>query len=263
MSDIFIIEGLSLDEKKSRIIGWSENTILDIRQAIIDQKVVILKGLISKSRSISLRNSVIDFWEGTDPEVQKVITSSSPNYHRIDNSPEKSQVKMVSHNYFSYYWNNDVCGENNILKAMTKFRNVIACLDEGYTIDSIEGDWITNPVLFHYPPGGGKLNKHVDPKMKQFCTILCSLCKKGDDFSDGGAFVEKDEKIYLDDKLSYGDMYLFDPTMVHGVDPIDSKSDLDWTSRKGRFVLIPGLVQVKSLLGSKTEGLKDIDVNPL
>jgi hypothetical protein len=259
MSEVVIFRGLSLDEENSKIIGWNENNIRSIRQAIREQKVVIIKSVITKNRSLSVRNSIINFWKNIKPEVQKNINSSSPNYHRVDDNPEKSAVKMVCHNYVSYYWNNDVCGENNILKAMTKFRNIIACLDEDFTIDSIEGDWITNPMLFHYPPGGGGLNKHADPKTKQFCTILCSLSKKGSDFSEGGAYIEKNEKINLEDELSYGDLFLFDPTIAHGVDPIDPKIDLDWSSRKGRFVLIPALIQVKSLSGFKIEGLKDLE----
>ncbi len=261
MSDILEIEDLSLDEETSRITGGGDNLIKNVRQAITDKKVVILRNLICKTRALSIRNSILDFWAGTEPEVQKVLNNKSPNYHRIDNNPEKSQVKMVSHNYVSYYWNKDVCGENSIFKAMSRFRNLVAGLDEEFTVNAIEGDWITVPVMYHYPPGGGKINKHADPKTKQFCTMLCSLSKKGEDFESGGSYIEKDEKICVEDELSYGDMFLMDPTTVHGVDPIDADLDLDWSSRQGRYVLNPALVQVKSLHGVKVKGLKDLEAN--
>ena len=259
MSDIMTIEGLFIDEKNSTIVGVNEDLILKVRQAITAKKVVILKKVLSKTRAISLRSSILDFWKDVEPGVQKVIDNTSPNYHRVDNNPEKSQVKMVAHNYVSYYWNNDVCGENSVFRAMSKFRNLVAGLDENFTVNSIEGDWITVPVMYHYPPGGGKINKHADPKTKQFCTMLCSLSKKGDDFDTGGSYVEKNQKICVEDSMSYGDMFLMDPTTVHGVDPIDPDLDLDWSSRKGRFVLNPALVQVKSLHGVKVKGLKDLD----
>ncbi len=261
MSDYFIIEELALDEEKAVITGYDKSLISDIRKAIIDQKVVILKNLIDKERCISMRNSIIDFYEDIDPCVLDYIDNSSPNYHRIDNNPEKSQVKSICHNYFSFYWNEDVCGETNFFKAMSRFRNTVANLDENFTIDSIEGDWITVPTLFHYPSGGGKINKHADPKTKQFCTILCSLSQKGDDFYEGGSYVEKNEKIDTERDISYGDMFLFDPSMAHGVDPIDPDQKLDWKSRKGRYVFIPGLVRVKSLTGTKSEETIDYEAN--
>ena len=261
MSDYLIIEGLKLDEDRSVISGYNENLIKEIRKAIIDQKVVILKNLIDKEKCIFLRNSILDFYKNIKPRLLDDINNSSPNYHRIDDNPEKSQVKSVVHNYFSFYWNKDVCGETNFLKAMSRFRNIIANLDENYTIDSIEGDWITVPTLYHYPSGGGKINKHADPKTKQFCTILCSLSKKGEDFHEGGSYVEKNEKIDTERDISYGDMFLFDPSMAHGVDPIDPGQKLDWKSRKGRYVFIPGLVRVNTLTGTKSEGTMDYEAN--
>ena len=66
------------------------------------------------------------------------------------------------------------------------------------------------------------------------------LSKKGEDFFKGGAFVENvnKERIYLDDVCDWGDVAFFNAKVVHGVECIDSKAQLNWHDFRGRWMAL-------------------------
>ncbi len=46
---------------------------------------------------------------------------------------------------------------------------------------------------------------------------------------------------------------------IHGIDPIDRHSSLDFKNINGRWVLFPALIEIKTTSGIKVKGLKDLD----
>lgn len=147
------------------------------------------------------------------------------------------------------------------MRAMSALRNEIAELPEGYALTDIEPDgFMTYSNVTHYPVGGGRLNKHQDPPNKQFAVIIASMSKKGSDFHTGGFYVEYDgTRIDVDEQLDIGDIYLMNPSCVHGVATIDPSNSPDWSTERGRWILFPALIEIKSVLGDKVEGLRDLE----
>lgn len=247
------------DSAKCELGNVQARDIEAIRQAITNQQVVVLKRAFDPKMLKVIRAAVFQKMmttEVSNPEIRE----NSPNFFRIDDNPEKSAVKRIKQLFCSFYWNDDVAGETQLMRAMSRFRNIIAELDVHYTLEGIEDDgYMTYANISHYPVGSGMLNKHQDPPNKQFSVIIASLSEKGSDFSEGGLFIDyHGKKVCLDDFLELGDIYLMNPQVPHGVDPIDPASVTQWRSEKGRWILFPALIELKTTKGEKVAGLKDL-----
>lgn len=261
MSHYRIFNGFTYNHDSELIEGYSDNEIEQIRQLIESRKVVILKSVFDKHLIREIKQNVFNHMalaEQSNPEMG-VNTS---NYFRRDENPEKSAVKRIKQFVASFYWNKDISGETKLMKAMSRLRNEVANLPLDYTLNGIEPDgYMTYSNITHYPSGGGMLNKHQDPPNKQFSVIISSMSEKPKDFEVGGVYVEVGgEKIDLDQILELGDVYLMNPQMIHGVDPIDPDlNNLQWDSLNGRWILFPALIEIKTLKGIRVDGLKDLE----
>ena len=261
MNHVKIFENFKYTAENGNIEGYSEKDIEEIRSLIESYTVIVLKEVFDKKEIRRIRKSIFDYMqlsEQSNPEIQ----GNTPNYFRRDENPEKSAVKRIKQFVASFYWNQDIAGETKLMQAMSRLRNEIAGLPIEYTLNGIEADgYMTYSNITQYPLGGGKLNKHQDPPNKQFAVIISSMSEKGEDFHNGGVYVEVDGKrIDLDCVLETGDVYLINPQLIHGVEDIDPQiNSLQWDSIKGRWILFPALIEVKTVQGIKVDGLKDLE----
>jgi hypothetical protein len=261
MSECQIFNNFKYNAESGSIEGYSKNEIEEIRGLIESHTVIVLKGVFEKTVIKKIRKSIFDYMQLSE-QSNPIIQNNVMNYFRRDDNPEKSAVKRIKQFMASFYWNLDIAGETRLMKAMSRLRNEIARLPVEYTLNGIEEDgYMTYSNVTHYPSGGGKLNKHQDPPNKQFTVIIASMSEKGDDFDYGGVYVEIDgKKIDLDDVINTGDVYLINPQMVHGVEQIDPQvKSLQWNSIKGRWILFPALIEVKTTQGIKVDGLRDLE----
>ena len=83
------------------------------------------------------------------------------------------------------------------------------------------------------------LEVHSDPYKFQKLAFGCMMSKKGEDYHEGGFYVldQNDNKIDIEENLDIGDYAVICCTVLHGVDPVDPKTTLDWNSSQGRWFL--------------------------
>ena len=260
MADIITFENFRYNPQSKRIEGYDEQDVEMIRQAINRFGLVMLRRVFEKAALVEIRKRVFEFFL-TNPESNPSIDVGSPNYWRLDDNPPKAAVKRVDQFFSSFYWNDDLAGEKPMMQAMSRLKNRIARLPDEFALTSIEEGYVTYPTIKHYPRGGGRLNKHIDPQNIQFCVIIASMSARGQDYDGGGVYVEQDgEKIDVDGLLDVGDIYLAHPGIVHGVDPIDRDAfPAKWKEIDGRWIMFPSLIEVKTTQGVKVAGLADLD----
>jgi hypothetical protein len=263
MSEVVALyNSIYYDKTSESLKGVNADVLQKIRTDIRNHRVVILKNVFEGSLLEDLKISFFKLFLESESSNPK-FCSDCPNFFRRDIDPPLSAVKRNKQFATSFYWNKDFFNERPLFQALTGFRNLIAELPENYTINGFEEDgYVTYANITHYPSNGGKLNKHTDPPNKQFCTIMVAMSKKGEDFLEGGLYVEKDgKKSDIDHYLEIGDVYLMNPQTIHGVDVIDptEDSEINWKSMKGRWILFPALIEAKTALGEKVPGLKDLE----
>jgi hypothetical protein len=163
-----------------------------------------------------------------------------PDFHRIitPEISENNSVQQVKHAYFLFPWNKDPLFE----KIYERWR-VFKFLG-GFPMDSYEENIpSTGPIdriqLAHYVSGEGELEVHSDPTINQKMTISVIMSKRGEDFVNGGSYAlnKNKERIDLENNLDIGDIYMFYPTVLHGVETIDREDEVDWGSHKGRWFM--------------------------
>jgi hypothetical protein len=257
--DLKYFNNFRYDSDASRIVGYKVADLDLIREIIKRSGVVVLKSVFPKETILNIRKSVFQYFQDNPPS-NPPINNKTVNYWRRDDDPKKSAVKRVNQFYSSFYWNDDLLGERKMLQSMSRLKHIIAGLPEEFTFTGNTEGYITYPTITHFPLGGGYLNKHKDPENIQFCVIIASMSTRGEDYKSGGVFVEQGGvKIDIDGLLDAGDIYLINPSIVHGVDPIDLDSDgVQWNKLPGRWTLFPSLIEIKTTQGINVKGLEDL-----
>ena len=155
-------------------------------------------------------------------------------------------MQRIAHFYRFSYLDKKIPEIFNLFEPLNVLRNKIANLDENYSYyDEVDG-FISQPAVLHYPIGGGYMQEHVDPVDPQKVEMVLSGSQRGIDFESGGLeiFIE-DKWIDVEKHISKGDIVLFKPNVPHRVIPIDTKSTLDWSIRKGRWTIFSPIAHSK------------------
>lgn len=228
-----------------------DTDIETLEKELQNHRPVILRGVVSPDEVTHIRTTCRE-WARAETEANPEIDGSCPNYHRINDWPEKSQVKSISHQYSFFYWNDDDARVHPLFRRCYKLRNQLSGLSPDYALNEIEDGFISVPMVVQYPKGGGCIQPHTDPDNGQKVVMLVILSDRGKDFDEGGLFFTTDDgvKVSVDDKVSAGDAFLFYPQTLHGVDPIDPAKPIDWNRDDGRWIMFSILVTQDSLNGA-------------
>jgi len=242
-------------ERKGEYIELDTN-FDTIKQHINNKEPVVIRNILSNDEANHLRAFSIKLANRIQPSVP-TITEGSPNYHRIDNNPEKSQVKCILHLFAFFYWNSESTPIVNYFKRLFKIRNSLSGLSENYALSGIKDGYISIPLVQQYPRGGGYMQEHQDPDTGQKVVVNTILSKYSKDYKTGGLFYRNqlEEKIFVDSELNPGDVFVFHPTLSHGVDPIDPNEKLDWNKSDGRWMCFSTLVTTSSIHGKGGAGI--------
>lgn len=229
----YINDHSSVLENNSRI-----NEICD---GIKDGHVYVFKNVIPREKITLIKKYLVQIGQNSLPNYRK-IELGCPNFHRINIWDSRAYVQCCFHQFAFFPWNQDVFSLFNLFKEVYQCRNLINGNPKQKFLGIEPEDGCIARLSFQfYPKGTGGMNKHIDPiDHHQLAVPMMVMTKKGDDFSEGGAFLEKEnnQKMVLDDFTDYGDIIYFNAQIPHGVDKIDPGSEVDWLSFKGRWVLL-------------------------
>lgn len=145
-----------------------------------------------------------------------------------------------------------------LAKLLIQFRNQLSNLPIDFGDNPLQDKFWNASRVHHYPSGGGFMSRHTDTHFTQvmesnkipFLQLVLLLSKKGEDFTSGGGFIfprGSDKSINLEDEFSFGDLVIFDGSIKHGVDTVDSHIIPDLNSKNGRLSLMVGLFEVQKL----------------
>ncbi|MBL6691033.1 MAG: hypothetical protein ISP91_11620 [Pseudomonadales bacterium] len=209
-----------------------------LQHELLSGTVLLFKRVFQTQDARILRNLVMD-WSREQPTLtfDKNANSQNLNFHRIDGSPEKSNLPHVFHQYGF----GDIDAINNNLKLklmefvtpMLELQNLLA--GTAYQID----DPNFRVKLLQYVCGGGFLAQHTHPLEPQRVGLICALSERGKDYDSGGTtFDTPSGKVDTGAFHSAGDIIAFRYDLPHEVLPTDPESAVDWTSTKGRWNLV-------------------------
>lgn len=173
----------------------------------------------------------------------KPMIDNSPDFHVVIDEEEskKFNYNACRHSYFFFPWNQDPIGVwEETMKKWRVFKFVGGFDKYAYENAVPSRDLIIDRLqIIQYPSGGGGLESHIDPRHNQRMFLGAFMSKRGVGYKEGGIYIMNDqkEKVDVEPLVDIGDMICGYPTVVHGVNPIDPGTKLDWNTPNGRWFL--------------------------
>ncbi|TRU11012.1 MAG: hypothetical protein EWV75_12920 [Microcystis wesenbergii Mw_QC_S_20081001_S30D] len=146
--------------------------------------------------------------------------------------------------FFNPLWQEDIYEMHDVFRALVIVRNKLIGKPINFASDTIEDGLWTAARIHQYPVGGGFIQTHRDRTQStvsesanlNYYQVFAILSQKGEDFEQGGGFIEEQGKrIILDDYISPGDIVIYDGSTLHGVEDIDPHKVLDLETVSGRL----------------------------
>ena len=228
-------------EPSGRLVG-AEDAAEDMRGALAEGKVVVLRGLLSAGWAAAIRENAREAMarEPAAASPLRGTVGSAANLTRMEvAAPAEGTSARAFRTRLYFPWNECPSGEVPAALALARLRNVLA--ERSARLGVEDATTFTVAQVVHYPRGGGFLARHFDHDEGLYCVIIVALSEPGRDFERGGLFVEpQGTRVDVDALLSPGDACLFRPELYHGVDPVDEAgSGPDFGDGRGRWVLNP------------------------
>lgn len=249
------VENISFDELDFDSLEWLDEKINFLENG----NLLIVKNALPKTEVSKIKEYLSCVGKSSFPNYFP-IEVGCPNFHRLNDNDERSYVRGCFHQFVFFPWNQDVFSFFGTFKKLFQFKNLLSKQNKDEFLGSVpSNDCIARISFQFYPSGGGYLNKHKDPvDYHQLVLPLLIMSKRGDDFNEGGLYVEfEQEKIYLDDLAEPGDVLYFRADCNHGVEKIDPILEKDWLSFKGRWM---GLLAVNKLsTNTRIENAKELE----
>jgi hypothetical protein len=236
-------KGLHVVEDLPGILA-KESKVADLRQRLADCECLLIKGAIEKEPLLRIREYLTKVGQSSLPTYYK-IEAGCPNFHRIIDRDPRSDVEGIFHQFVFHPWNQDFFDVFSLFRPVYQLKNRLSGLPAEKYLGTTPVEGCTARVAFQfYPSGGGMLHRHSDPVgYHQLVVPTIVMSKRGQDYAEGGLFVEKADgtRIDVDGIADVGDAVYFQAEVVHGVAPVDSARQRDWLSFRGRWM---GLIAV-------------------
>ena len=188
------------------------------------------------------------------------IEQGCPNFHRVNYWDERAYVKGCFHQFVFFPWNQDLFNLFELARPVYQLKNLLSGNPKDRFLGRVPDEGCVSRIAFQfYPSGTGGLHKHQDPvDFHQLSVPSLVMSKKGPDFKEGGLYVEKvgGVKICVEDLTDIGDVIYFNAQTPHGVDVIDPHTPPDWTSFRGRWMMLFAI----NKLGSNTSVANSVDL---
>lgn len=238
-----------------------ESLVKSLREGLLEGNVYIVRNFMPKDKILRIREYLQGIGRSSLPNYQ-AVEEACPNFHRIDRWDPRAHVKACLHTFSFFPWNQDVFGFFDLFKPVYNLKNRLSGLPADHFLNNKPDLGCVARLSFqYYPRGIGGLNLHQDPfDYHQITVPAMMMSKKGEDFHQGGSYVEtKNGKAFIDDICDYGDIAYFNAQCNHGVERIDPDADPDWLSQNGRWIALFAVNKLKD--NSKVGDSKDLGPN--
>lgn len=230
---------------------------LDVLGIVKTNTFAVIRGVFDpnelKKSLGSIRSSMKKMTD--NPAIDASPDCIMNNYQKIvvgGGSQTSYYVPRCARIAYNPIWSDDIYAMRQHFITLSRVRNKLLSKPLDYATESVESDgfW-TASRLQHYPSGGGFFMKHrdavlekqtQDAGLEKFLQILLLVTQKGEDFDEGGAFIEIDGvDVNLEDEFGRGDILIYDGRSKHGVADIDPKQLLDFNKVTGRIAALASL----------------------
>jgi hypothetical protein len=207
----------------------------------------IVESAISTEQVETIRKATLAF-RANHPASSPKIVEGCPNYHEIfdGSAAPVGGYKAADHSNYFFRWNGDSHGLFGILDEVWGLAKIVSGrAPNEFSSNTPKDIFVDRIQVIQYPAGIGKITTHTDPAITMKCNTGIYLSTYGVDFQQGGFFVARGPRqpVLIDPQVKAGDMALWYPNLVHGVEPIDPDKSVNWDLTDGRWFLALNTVE--------------------
>ncbi len=234
--------------------------LADMRAHLAEGDIYLVRQVIPRDLIARIKTYLTNVGRHSLPNYHP-LEPGCPNFHRVNQFDPRAYVQTCFHQFSFFPWNQDVFNLFEAMKPVFHVKNQLNNLPKDKFTSMQPEDGCAARLSFQfYPKGGGCIRKHTDPvSHHQLNVSLLTMSKKGEDYTQGGGFVERKngERILFDDITEPGDVVHSCAATPHGVEDIDPSAPLDWLAFEGRWMMIFSVNQV--VAGSGVHDSVDLD----
>ena len=213
-----------------------ENFVFNSISNIVNGDVYILRSAASKEFCKKIIRTLDNYSKNNETMTHKILDGVKNGYF-VSKNLSDSGYKTNDRSFYFFSWNKDETMLYEDIINLYKPLKILNGLKDDEITTNIPSDGVVERVhVIHYPNGGGQISKHVDPTKLSNANFGLYCTQYGKDYHKGGFFVEnkKNQKVELDKKIKLGDLVIFFPGLIHGVDPVYVEGD-ESNSSSGRW----------------------------
>ena len=227
---------LSFNEYKKRVLE-NDSTLIE---SLFYGSTYIVKGFHNKELLIKIKKEIHQWGIKKEPSFHQ-MKEGVPNFHRIINKNPLYNIQSKVHGYYFFNFNKNPWGLFNLTKEQFLLKQKIMGFgNKDFTQNTPKDGIIDRLWLFQYPQGGGFIQSHDHTQDIDSLANIIIMSQKNKDYNSGGVYLidEHANKIYVDDGLEVGDLIVIYKKQLHGVEPVDPGITTDWSSEKGRWMMV-------------------------
>lgn len=218
-----------------------DRRLQQVRDDVAAGDIYIARGQFDPALLGEIRTYLEGVGRGSLPNYAP-IEAGAPNFHRMNRNDSRAYVPGCFHQFVFFPWNQDPFDLFALCAPIFHLKNRLSGLPADRFLGVKPQDGCTARLAFQvYPRGGGFLARHADPvDYHQLTVPIMQITRKGDDFHQGGLFVQMADgrDLIVDDVAEPGDVVYFNAACPHGVAPIDPDTPMRWTAFAGRWMLL-------------------------
>ena len=222
-----------------------------ILSSLASDKFVCLRGLLSPLKIRQARKMLSQSFSRSNdhPTIGESPKDVQKNFQKLSIGCARGKHHLGSYGrllriFFNPLWQEDIYQMHNVFKQLIAVRNKLIDKPIDFASKTIEDGLWTAARIHQYPNGGGFIQGHRDRTQASvaehadlnYYQVFAILSQKGEDFEEGGGFIEHQRKrIIIDNYISPGDIVIYDGSTLHGVEDIDPHKVLDLDTTSGRL----------------------------
>lgn len=212
----------------------SLNFVLKILKKLSAGYIYVLKGSIDSKKLDDVKIKLKNFAKKNKPINPKIKTGTKNGFY-LSKNLDPTGYKTFDKSFYFFSWNEDKIGIYNKIINIYKPLKILNGLKKNEITKNKPRDGIVERLhVINYPIKSGQISRHFDPIKVSIFNFGLYATEYGKDYTKGGFFVlsSKNKKINIDKRIKKGDIVLFFPSLVHGVDKVkkikNSTSDGRW-----------------------------------
>ena len=237
--------------------GLAELPYAEMRATLAEQLVIRVRGLFDPDEMRAVKRGMASHFDCRndrkhDPRDTEAIRQNFQKL-QVGGIADLGQYRNLGRflrMFFNPIFAEDIYGMHKHFIRLAQLRNRLYGLPVPFAVCGTENGLWTAARIHQYPRGGGFMSPHRDAFTQlvateaglTFVQPFLILSKKGEDYTEGGAFIDcQGKQVYYEDGCEPGDVIVYDGKSIHGVGDVDALAPLDLTVFSGRIVAFASL----------------------